>query len=112
MNTIQITAKKIEIAQDIREEIKEKLNKLKKFNHRIQAVEIVVKAEEHKILCETIVRLDHHGSIIIEVAGETIQGAVDVAIDKCERQLRKDKERESVRRRQGSAGKGEDHDPH
>lgn len=108
---IQITAKKIEISPEIRDYAKEKFGKIEKFNHKIQNIEVVVKAEERRILCETIVRLDHHGgSIVIEVAADTIQGAVDLAVDKCERQLRKEKERESVRRRQISANKHEERD--
>ncbi|MDR1612826.1 MAG: ribosome-associated translation inhibitor RaiA [Planctomycetota bacterium] len=103
---IQITAKKIEIPPEIRDDAKEKFGKIKKFNHNIQNIEVVFKAEERRIICETIVRLDHHGgSIVIEVAADSIQGAVDLAVEKCERQLRKEKERESVRRRQIAANK-------
>lgn len=105
---IQITAKKIELPSDIRDYAKEKLGKLEKFNHKIQNIEAIIKAEERRIICETIVRMDNRSSIIIEVDADTIQGAVDVAVDKCERQLRKDKERDSVRRRQGSAAKNEE----
>ncbi|MDR0363329.1 MAG: ribosome-associated translation inhibitor RaiA [Planctomycetota bacterium] len=108
---IQITAKKIEIPQEIREYAKEKFGKIEKFHHKILSVEVIVKAEERRVFCETIVRLDHHGgSIVIEVGADTIQGAVDLAVDKCERQLRKEKERESVRRRQIAANKHEDRD--
>ena len=95
---IQITAKKIEIPSDIRENTKEKLTKLEKFSQKIQNIECVIKAEEHKIICETIVRVDNRAPVIIEVSSDTIQGAVDLAAEKCERQIRKDKERESVRR--------------
>ncbi|MDR3210861.1 MAG: ribosome-associated translation inhibitor RaiA [Planctomycetota bacterium] len=96
---IQLTAKKIEIPSDVREEAKEKFARLVKFNPRIQSVEVVVEAEERRIGCEAIIRLDSHDSIVIEVYADTIQGAVDVAIVKCERQLRKTKERDSARRR-------------
>lgn len=105
---IQITAKKIELPSDIRDYAKEKLGKLEKFNHKIQNIEAIIKAEERRIICETIVRMDNRSSIIIEVDADTIQGAVDVAVDKCERQLRKDKERDSVRRRQSAAAKNEE----
>lgn len=104
---IQITAKKIEIPAEIRDQVKEKLGKLGKFNHKINAVEAVIKAEERRILCETIVSVDNRSPIIIEVEADTIQGAIDLAVEKCERQLRKDKERESVRRRSGPAAKNE-----
>lgn len=96
---IQITAKKIEIPQDIRDYIKEKFEKLEKFNPNIQNIEAVIKAEERSVTCEAIIRLEKHDSIVIEVAGDTIQGAVDLAESKAERQLRKSKERDSVRRR-------------
>lgn len=105
---IQITAKKIEIPQDIREYAKEKISKLEKFNHRVQSVDTVIKAEERHILCEAIIRVENRSPIIIEVSADTIQAAVDLAVDKCERQLRKDKERDSVRRRQRSAAKNEE----
>ncbi len=96
---IQITAKKIEIPADIREYAREKFAKLEKFNSGIQSVEAVIRAEERSIVCEAVIRVDKHGSIVIEVEGDTIQAAVDIAEDKAERQLRKTKERASVRRR-------------
>ena len=102
---IQITAKKIEIPSEIRDYAKEKFSKLDKFNPNIQSIEAVIKAEERSVSCETIIRLDKHDPIVIEVEGETIQAAVDMAESKAERQLRKSKERDSVRRR---AAKPED----
>lgn len=96
---IQITAKKIEIAQDIRDQIKEKLEKLEKYNQKIQTIEAVIKAEERSVVCELIIPIDNRDSIVIEVQADTIQGAVDLAESKAERQLRKSKERASVRRR-------------
>lgn len=96
---IQITAKKIEIPQEIRDYAKEKFSKLEKFNHKVNSVEAVIKAEDHSIVCELIVRIDNSDSVVIEVEEETIQAAVDVAVSKAERQIRKNKERDSVRRR-------------
>ncbi|MDR3077575.1 MAG: ribosome-associated translation inhibitor RaiA [Planctomycetota bacterium] len=98
---IQITARKIEIAQDLREEIGEKLAKLEKFNPRAKSLEAVIRAEDRRVDCELIIHIENHGSVVIEVSGDTIQAAVDIACGKAERQLRKGKEREreSVRRR-------------
>ena len=96
---IQITAKKIEIPQEIREYAKEKFAKLEKFNQKVQSIEAVIKAEERSVVCEAIIRIDNRDSIVIEVEGDTIQAAVDMAEAKAERQLRKSKERDSVRRR-------------
>ncbi|MCC8180965.1 MAG: ribosome-associated translation inhibitor RaiA [Planctomycetes bacterium] len=96
---IKITAKKIEIPQDIKEFAKEKLSKLEKFNQKVQGVEAVIKAEERSIVCELITHIDNREPVVIEVEGETIQAAVDLAVAKTERQLRKDKERDSARRR-------------
>jgi putative sigma-54 modulation protein len=96
---IQITAKKIDIPQDLRDAVKEKLSRLDKFNPKTQSVEAVIKAEERSVGCELIIRVENHESQVIAVSGETIQAAVDIAIGKAERQLRKGKERDSVRRR-------------
>ncbi len=96
---IQITAKKIEIPQEIREYATEKLAKLEKFDQHIQTIEAVIKAEERHVVCEMIVRIDNRDAIVIEVQGDTIQAAVDIAESKAERQIRKSKERASVRRR-------------
>ena len=96
---IQITAKKIEIPPEIRDYAKEKFSKLDKFNPNIQSIEAVIRAEERSVVCEAVIRVDKHDSIVIEVEGETIQAAVDIAESKAERQLRKTKERDSVRRR-------------
>ncbi len=104
---IQITAKKIEIPPEIRDYAKEKFSKLEKFNPNMQSVDAVIKAEERSVVCELVIRVDKQESIVIEVEGETIQAAVDIAESKAERQLRKSKERISVRRR---AAKQEDRD--
>ena len=104
---IQITAKKIEIPQDIREQMKEKFGKLERFNQKVQNIEAVIKAEERSVTCELIIRINNREPIVLEVSGDTIQAAVDLAENKAERQLRKDKERDSVRRR---AAKTEDRD--
>lgn len=96
---IQITAKKIEIPQEIRDYIKEKFSKLEKFNQKMSGVDAVIKAEERSITCEVILHIEGKEQIVIEVEGDTIQAAVDVAESKAERQLRKSKERASVRRR-------------
>lgn len=96
---IQITAKKIEIPQEIRDYIKEKLAKLEKFNAKIASVEAVIKAEERSIICEAILHINGRDNIVIECEADTIQAAVDMVESKAERQLRKSKERESVRRR-------------
>lgn len=100
---IQITAKKIEIPQEIRDYAKEKFAKLEKFNQHVQSIEAVIKAEDRFIVCETIIRIDNRESVIIEVQGDTIQAVVDLAESKAERQLRKSKERASVRRRAARA---------
>ena len=96
---IQIVAKKIEILPDVRETIREKLSKLEKFNLKAHSLDAVIKAEERSVACELIIRVDSHDSLVVEASGDTIQAAVDVAVDKAERQLRKGKERDSVRRR-------------
>jgi ribosomal subunit interface protein len=96
---IQITAKKIDIAQDIRDAIKEKLSRLDRFNPKTQSLEAVIKAEERGVSCELILRVENHDSRVVAVSGETVQAAVDIAVGKAERQLRKGKERDSVRRR-------------
>lgn len=96
---IQISAKKIEVIPEVREFIKERLGRLEKFNQKAQNIEAVIKAEERCITCELIIQVDNREPVVVEVAGETIQAAVDQAADKAERQLRKGKERDSVRRR-------------
>lgn len=96
---IQISAKKIEIIPEVREFIKERLGRLEKFNHKAHSAEAVIKAEERCITCELIITVDNSEPVVIEVSSDTIQAAVDQAADKAERQLRKGKERDSVRRR-------------
>lgn len=104
---IQITAKKIEIPPDIREYAKEKFSKLEKFNQKMQSIDAVIKAEERSIFCELKIHVDNRDPVVIEASGDTIQAAVDLAEGKAERQLRKDKERDSVRRRAAKIGEAE-----
>ncbi len=96
---IQLTAKKIEIPQEIREYALEKFSRLEKYNSKLSSIEVVIKAEERTIVCELVARVDNREPVVIETQGETIQAAIDLAENKAERHLRKDKERESQRRR-------------
>lgn len=105
---IQITAKKIEMPPEIREFAKEKFSRLEKFNAKVQNVEAVIKAEERSIVCEVIISVTNREPVVISAAGETIQAAVDTVMNKAERQVRKDKERDSVRRRAAKANEERD----
>lgn len=96
---IQLTAKKIEIPQEIREYVLEKFGKLEKYNQKLASIDVLIRAEERSVTCEMKAHIDNRESVIIVDQGETIQAAADTVVAKAERQLRKDKERESQRRR-------------
>lgn len=96
---IKITMKKVEVPVELREEAKEKFSRLDRFNQHIQSIDLVIKAEDRSMSCEAIIKVDGQAPIIITDAAETIQGALDMVLEKAERQLRKGKERISVRRR-------------
>ncbi len=89
---IVIRGDKLKVTDSMKKYIEEKISKLEKYLQKSEDVRamVVVKIRNHKQVIEVTIPLK---SLILrsEEAQEDIYAAVDVAIDKLERQIRKNK---------------------
>ena len=90
---IKITVRKLEVPDRVKTYVKAAFARLEKFNAKMQSVEVVLKAEDREICCEVVINLDFSGALVVEVSADTVDAAIDLALKKCIRQLKRDKER-------------------
>lgn len=99
---ITVTGRHLEVSGSTKSYLEEKFGKIDRFCHDVSDAEIVLKQEDRSIHCEAILHIRNHPNIVIDVARESMHEAIDLAIDKCERQLRRLKEKRDDRRKHGA----------
>lgn len=90
---VEVTAKHGELPEDVRAYAEDKAQRLSRYFDRLQAVQVVVSQEGAHRAVEMIATTDHKDRFVAEVTHEDVLAAMDLAIDKLERQLRKHKEK-------------------
>jgi putative sigma-54 modulation protein len=91
---IKITGKNIEITDAIREYIEKKLERLEKFEGRNTDVFVTCSTEREEQIAE--MQINYDGDFLkIEEANQDLYASIDLAIDKAERQMRREKEKKS-----------------
>ena len=90
---IQLTARHVEVTDDVRNYIQEKMDKLPRFYDRIHEVEVVLDHQSEQFSVEIIVRTDRRHTIVVSETGPDTFALVDVLTDRLERQLTKHKEK-------------------
>jgi putative sigma-54 modulation protein len=100
---IQITGRHVEVPQDVREYIHEKVGKLPRFYDRIHEVEVVLDHESEQFITEMIVRVDKRHTFVARETGPDTFALVDLVVDKLERQLRRHKEKRRDHKHDGKS---------
>lgn len=100
---IRITARHMEVSDSAKSFVQEKFAAIERFFHGVKDAEVILKQEDRKTHCEVILHIKSKGDIVIDVARDTLHEAVDIAVSKCERQLRRTKEKLEDRRRSESS---------
>jgi putative sigma-54 modulation protein len=102
-----ITAKHVEIPQQVKDYAEEKTSKLPRLYDIINQVEVIVEGKEGiDMAVEIIARAEHKKIFVVKEKGGDVYACIDNAIHKIEQQLRKRKtiEREEKKHR-GRIGK-------
>ena len=101
---LKVTGKNIEVTGAMREYIEKRLERLEKFANDNTDVNVVCSVEREKQIIEIQVS---NGSdfLRVEEKNEDLYASVDLAVDRAERQLRKEKEKR-VEKHQGGSLKG------
>jgi ribosome hibernation promoting factor len=89
---INLTARHLDLPQDVKEYAQEKCQKLLKFYDRIQAIDVVVDAEGDQFSVEILVSAAAHHEFIAKDVGPDTFALIDANVDKLERQLTKHKQ--------------------
>ena len=90
---ISVTGRHLEIKGPMREYVEEKAGKLIRYYDRIERIEVIVDRESNHQSVEMVVRADHKNTFVAQVNADDFYEAVDLVIDKLERQLTKHKEK-------------------
>lgn len=89
---IKVVGKNIEITDSIREYVEKRVERLEKFEGKNTEITVVCSVEREEQIVE--IQINQNGEFIrIEERNDDLYASVDLAIDKAERQLRKEKEK-------------------
>lgn len=103
---ISITGRHIELKESLKKYAMDKFGNIDRFFSGITSVELILKHEDRKVHCEAIIHAKKHATIVIDVARDEFNEAIDLAVDKCERQLRRLKEKVEDKRSRHGANAG------
>lgn len=89
---IKVTGKNIEVTEAIRDYIEKRLERLEKFEGKNTDINVVCSVEREDQIIE--IQISSDGEFLrVEERNEDLYASVDLAIDRAERQLRKEKEK-------------------
>lgn len=98
---IKVTGKNIEITDAIREYVETKSDRLEKFENANTELNVVCSVEREEQIVE--LQLSHNGEFIkIEERNNDLYASIDLALDRLERQMRKDKEKKADKNKDAS----------
>lgn len=90
---ITVSGRHMGVSDEIKQYCMEKAERLSRFFDRIQQVEVVLDGKNGRHDAEIIVHSEHTPPFVAQEAHDDLHAAVDLLMDKIERQLRDHKER-------------------
>lgn len=103
---VKITTRHGHLTEETQEYIRAKANKLLHFFQRIMMIEVLVDVNGDDKIVEFLVSAEHKHDFVASDRNKDLLAAVDLVLDKLERQVRKYKEKVQDHRRTPSAGEG------
>ena len=98
---IKVTGKNIEITDAIRQYVEDKSDRLAKFENENTELNVVCSVEREEQIVE--LQLSHNGDFTkIEERNNDLYASIDLALDRLERQMRKDKEKKADKNKDAS----------
>lgn len=98
---IKVIGKNIDITDAIRDYVETKADRLEKFENENTELTVVCRVEREEQIVE--LQLSHNGDFIkIEEKNDDLYASIDLALDRLERQMRKDKEKRADKNRDAS----------
>ena len=101
---IKITARHGHLSEATQEFIREKADKLLHYFQRLMMIEVLVDIKENEAVVEFLVSAEHKHDFVASARNPDLLAAVDLVLDKLERQVLKYKEKIQDHRRTPSTG--------
>jgi len=89
---IQLTGHHVEITPALRQHVTEKMERLARHFDHVSNVHVVLSVEKLRQKAEATINLSR-GTVFAEAEAEDMYAAIDVLIDKLDRQVKKQKEK-------------------
>ncbi|GIW72888.1 MAG: hypothetical protein KatS3mg102_2430 [Planctomycetota bacterium] len=100
---IDITARHLELTEALRAYATEKLARLQRHNDLVQEASVVLGADGARRVAEVIARPKVGGPLVARAEHDDLYAAIDLLVDKIDRQLGRHKERVKVDRNRHGA---------
>ncbi len=101
---VSVTDRHVETTDAMRQYAEDKAGKLARFYDRIESIDVVLGQESSQHRVEVVVRADHKNTFVAQVDAQSIHEAIDLVVDKLERQLTKHKEKRRNRKHPAKTG--------
>lgn len=95
---LSVTGRHIDVTDSMKRYAEEKVEKLTRFYDRIETIDVILDQESSRHRVELVIRADHKHTFVAQVAAGDFYEAVDLVLDKMERQLTKHKEKHRNRK--------------
>jgi putative sigma-54 modulation protein len=99
---ISVIGRHMDLSSELRSYVENKVGKLIKYYDRILAVEVILNGEGVSFAAEIIVKTEHGHVFVAKESGQDSYAAVDMVMDKIERQITRHKERTRNRKHKAS----------
>ncbi|UCC29033.1 MAG: ribosome-associated translation inhibitor RaiA [Phycisphaerales bacterium] len=100
---IRVAGRHVEVTDDVREYVQNKVSKLPRFYDRIHEIEVVLDHESEQFTAEMIVRADRKHTFVARETGPDTFALIDMVTEKLERQLIRHKEKNRNRKHDGKS---------
>jgi putative sigma-54 modulation protein len=94
---LQLTGRHLEITPAIRDYVKEKFAKIKRHFDHVIDMNIILSVEKLQQKAEATIHVSGK-NLFVECEDENLYAAIDMLVDKLERQVRRHKEKQAARR--------------
>jgi len=99
---VSVIGRHMDMSPELRAYVENKVGKLIRFYDRIQTVEVILDGEGGGFEAEIVAKAEHRNVFVAKERGLDAYAAVDLVMDKIERQITRHKERVRNRKHKGS----------
>lgn len=103
---IEVTSRHEPVSERMKSYATEKVSKLVRFHNRISRMQIVIDGVHEEPVVELIVHVDSGATLVAKEHHEHFKGAVDLIVDKMERQLKKNNSKRKHHKGNGGSKAG------